>query len=70
MSRAGPGETGAGVLFLRETSQKPCHGWGEPLDRWPWPLPFANALVDFDFEPLLLVMTQHQLDEQPAEGWS
>jgi hypothetical protein len=31
---------------------------------------FANVFVDFDFKPLLLVMTQHQLIGQPVKGWS
>jgi hypothetical protein len=28
---------------------------------------FVNAFVNFDFEPLLLVITQHQLD-CPSDG--
>jgi hypothetical protein len=30
----------------------------------------AYAFADFDFDALLLVMTQHQLIEQPAKDWS
>jgi hypothetical protein len=29
---------------------------------------FANAFINFDFEPLLLVIMQHQLIGQPAMG--
>jgi hypothetical protein len=30
----------------------------------------TDAFAYFDFEPLLLVMTQHQLIGQPAKDWS
>jgi hypothetical protein len=44
------------------------------LGRTTRPLTLAisvmNAFVDFDFEPLLLVMMQHQLIGQPAKDWS
>jgi hypothetical protein len=44
------------------------------LERTARPLTFAisltNAFIDFNFEPLLLVMMQHQLIGQPAKDWS
>jgi hypothetical protein len=68
MSSAGLGETRAGVFSLR----KPLRKTLPRLERTSGPLAlatsFANAFVNFDFEPLLLVMTQHQLIGQPATG--
>jgi hypothetical protein len=58
MSHAGSSEIGAGAFSLHEPSQKTL----PRLRRTSRPLVlvtlFADALVDFDFEPLLLVMTQ------------
>jgi hypothetical protein len=70
MSSAGSGKTGAGAFSLREPLQKTL----PRLERTSSPLAlatsFANAFVNFDFEPLLLVMMHHQLIGQLATGWS
>jgi hypothetical protein len=59
---ASSGETGAGAFSLQEPSHKTLLR----LERTSRPLvlatSFATALGYFDFEPLLLVITQHQLD--------
>jgi hypothetical protein len=70
MSHAGSGETGAGAFYLHEASRKTLPWLGGTSRPLALATSFATALVDFDFEPLFLVMTQHQLDGQPAEGWS
>jgi hypothetical protein len=70
MSSAGSGETGTGAFSLCEPLQKTL----PRLERTSGPLAlatsFANAFVNFDFEPLLLVMMHHQLIGQLATGWS
>jgi hypothetical protein len=70
MSSAGSGKTGAGTFSLF----KPLLDTLPRLRRTPGSLAlatsFANVFVHFDFEPLLLVMTQHQLIGQPAKGCS
>jgi hypothetical protein len=63
MSRAGSGETGAGVLFLCKPSQRSSRTLALATS-------FTNVVVDFDFELLLSVMMQRQLVGQPAKGWS
>jgi hypothetical protein len=70
MSSAGSGETRDDAFSLC----KPLLETLQRLRRTPGSLAlatsFANVFVDFDFKPLLLVMTQHQLIGQPVKGWS
>jgi hypothetical protein len=58
------------MLLPYEPSHQPCCGWGERPNRRPPPLPSRTPFADFDFDALLLVMTQHQLMRQPAKDWS
>jgi hypothetical protein len=62
MSRAGSGETGAGAFSLHEPSQKTLPQLGRSSRPLALATSFATALADFDFKPLLLVMTHHQLN--------
>jgi hypothetical protein len=70
MSSAGLGETGAGVFSLCEPLLKALPRLRRTSGSLALATSFANAFVDFDFESLLLVMTQHQLIGQPVKGWS
>jgi hypothetical protein len=62
MSCAGLGKTGAGVFSLREPSRKTLPVLGRTSSPLALATSFANALVDFNFEPLMLIITQYQLD--------
>jgi hypothetical protein len=67
-SYAGSGDGGAGMSPFPEPSHNPCRGLSKP----PGLLALAISLrmLDFDFDALLLVVSQHQLTGQPARDWS
>jgi hypothetical protein len=52
---------------LPKPSHDPYHGWNEP----PRSLALAISLrmLGFDFDALLLIMSQRQLTEQSARDW-
>jgi hypothetical protein len=68
MYRAGSGETGASAFSLCEPSRKTLPWLGRTSSPLALATSFTNALVDFDFEPLLLVITQHRLDCTAGRG--
>jgi hypothetical protein len=63
-SYAGSGEAGAGTPPFPEPSHNPCRGWSKP----PGLLALAVSLrmPDFNFDTLLLVISQRELTGQPA----
>jgi hypothetical protein len=61
MSSAGSGETRDDAFSLCEPLLKTLPRLRETSGSLALATSFANAFVDFNFEPLLLVMTQHQL---------
>jgi hypothetical protein len=70
MSSAGSSETRAGAFSLCEPLLKTLPRLRRTSGSLAPATSFANAFVDFDFKPLLLVMMQHQLIRQPTKGWS
>jgi hypothetical protein len=70
MSSVGSGETEAGAFSLREPLRRTLPRLGRTSSPLALATAFMNAFVDFNFEPLLLVMMQHQLIGQPGMGWS
>jgi hypothetical protein len=65
---AGSGDARAGTSPFPEPSHNPCRGWSKP----PGLLALAISLrmLDFNFDALLLVISQRQLTGQPARDWS
>jgi hypothetical protein len=57
MSSVGSGEIGAGAFSLCEPLLKTLPRLRRTSGSLALATSFANAFVDFDFEPLLLVMT-------------
>jgi hypothetical protein len=67
-SYAGSGEAGAGTPPFPEPSYNPFRGWSKPLGLLP--LAISLRMLDFNFDALLLVISQRQLTGQPAKDWS
>jgi hypothetical protein len=67
-SCAGSGDAGANTPPFPRPSHNPCRGWSKP----PGLLALAISLrmLDFNFDALLLVISQRQLTGQPARDWS
>jgi hypothetical protein len=65
---AGSGEVGAGVSPFLKPLRDPYRGWSKPPDLWL--LAISSRTLSFDFNALLLIMSQRQLTEQPARDWS
>jgi hypothetical protein len=63
---AGSGEVGAGVSPFLKPLRDPYHGWSKPPDLWL--LAISLRTLGFDFDALLLIMSQRQLIEQPARS--
>jgi hypothetical protein len=57
MSHASSAETGAGAFSLREPLRRTLPQLGRTSGPLALATSFTNAFVDFDFEPLLLVIT-------------
>jgi hypothetical protein len=55
------------VSSFLKPSRDPYHGWSKPPDLWL--LAISLRMLGFDFDALLLIMSQRQLTEQPARDW-
>jgi hypothetical protein len=58
---AGSGEVRAGVPPLLKPSRDPYRSWSKPPDLWL--LTISLRMLGFDFDALLLIMSQRQLTE-------
>jgi hypothetical protein len=67
MPSVGSGENRAGMFSLCEPLPKTLPRLRRTSSPLALAASFVNAFVDFDFEPLLLIMTQHQLIGQPVK---
>jgi hypothetical protein len=56
------------VSAFLKPSRDPYRGWSKPPDLWL--LAISLQMLDFDFDALLLIMSQRPLTEQLARDWS